>query len=78
MKRGATVQPVALDYGGRQAEIAWPRGAGFVSEVKRMLNRPAPVPLTLRFLSPLDGASVDRKQLALDTHAAIAGALASV
>ena len=72
---GVTVQPVALDYGTRAAEIAWPDGARFVSEMKRMLNRPAPVYLTLHFLPPLDGARVDRKQLAAETHAAIAGAL---
>ena len=71
-----TVQPVVLDYGPRQAEIAWPDGAGFVSEMKRMLNRPAPVRLTLHFLPALDGAIVDRKQLAAQTHAAISTILA--
>lgn len=72
---GVTVQPVALDYGARSAEIAWPDGAGFVSEMKRMLNRPAPVHLILHFLPPLDGAQVDRKRLAAETHAAISAAL---
>ena len=72
---GVIVQPVALDYGARQEEIAWPDGAGFASEMKRMLNRPAPVLLTLHFLPPLDGASVDRKQLAAQTHAAISKVL---
>ena len=72
---GVAVQPVALDYGARQGEIAWPDGAGFVSEMKRMLNRPAPIPLTVHFLPPLDGAKVDRKQLAAQTHAAISAAL---
>jgi 1-acyl-sn-glycerol-3-phosphate acyltransferase len=72
---GVTVQPVAIDYGARHAEIAWPDGAGFVSEMKRMLNRPAPVPVTLHFLPPLDGAKLDRKQLASETHRAIASTL---
>jgi 1-acyl-sn-glycerol-3-phosphate acyltransferase len=72
---GVAVQPVALDYGRRQGEIAWPDGAGFVSEMKRMLNRPAPVRLTLHFLPPLDGLTVDRKQLAVQTHAAISSVL---
>jgi 1-acyl-sn-glycerol-3-phosphate acyltransferase len=72
---GVTVQPVAIDYGARHAEIAWPHGARFVSEMKRMLNRPAPVPVTLHFLAPLDGAQVDRKQLAIETHRAIAGVI---
>jgi len=72
---GVTVQPIALDYGARSGEIAWPHGARFVSELKRMLNRPAPVHVTLRFLAPLDGATVDRKQLAVRTHAEICQAL---
>jgi lyso-ornithine lipid O-acyltransferase len=69
------VQPVAVDYGARQAEIAWPDGARFSAELKRMLNRPAPVAVTLHFLPPLDGATLDRKQIAAGAHAAIAGAL---
>lgn len=72
---GVKVQPVALDYGDRQAEIAWPDGAGFVSEMKRMLDRPAPVRLTLHFLPPLDGATLDRKRLAAATHTEISEAL---
>lgn len=72
---GVAVQPVAVDYGVRASEIAWPDGAGFASEMKRMLNRPAPVRVTLRFLEALDGATVDRKQLAAKTHAAIGDAL---
>jgi lyso-ornithine lipid O-acyltransferase len=69
------VQPVAIDYGPRQAEIAWPEGATFGSEVKRMLNRPAPVAVTLRFLPPLDTAAMDRKQIASSAHVAVATAL---
>lgn len=72
---GVTVQPVAIDYGPRAADIAWPDGAGFASELTRMLNRPAPVRVTLHFLAPLDGGAVDRKQLAAATQAAIAQAL---
>ena len=72
---GALVQPVAIDYGVRAAEIACPHGAGFKSEMKRMLNRPAPVEVTLRFLTPLDGAKIDRKTLAVETYAAVASAL---
>ncbi len=71
----AIVQPVAVDYGARAGEIAWPHGAGFKSELLRMLNRPAPVPVTLRFLAPLDGSAIDRKLLATETYAAVAGAL---
>ncbi|WP_294389851.1 lysophospholipid acyltransferase family protein [uncultured Sphingomonas sp.] len=69
------VQPIVIDYGARQAEIAWPDGARFSEEMRRMLNRPAPVAVTLHFLPPLDAASLDRKALAARAHAAIAGAL---
>jgi 1-acyl-sn-glycerol-3-phosphate acyltransferase len=72
---GVTVQPVTIDYGARAPDIAWPDGAGFASELKRMLNRPAPVRVTLHFLAPLDGAKIDRKQLAAATQTAIAKAL---
>jgi 1-acyl-sn-glycerol-3-phosphate acyltransferase len=72
---GVPVQPVAIDYGDRQAEIAWPDGAGFSSELKRMLNRPAPVHVTVHFMQPLDATTLDRKRLASDARAAIAGAL---
>jgi lyso-ornithine lipid O-acyltransferase len=72
---GIIVQPLAVDYGARSAEIAWPDGARFADEVKRMLNRPAPVRVVLHFLDPIDGATTDRKQLAARTHAEIAGAL---
>lgn len=72
---GAIVQPVAVDYGARAAEIAWPDGASFSTELKRMLNRPAPIQVTLRFLAPLDGAKIGRKLLAVETHTAVAGAL---
>ncbi|WP_116090543.1 lysophospholipid acyltransferase family protein [Sphingomonas crusticola] len=72
---GVTVQPLAVDYGARAGEIAWPHGAGFTSELKRMLNRPAPVRVTLHFLAPLDGARIDRKRLASETYAAVAKAL---
>lgn len=71
----AVVQPVAVDYGARAAEIAWPKGAGFGNELLRMLNRPAPVPVTLRFRSPLDGGAIDRKQLASEAHTAVVTAL---
>jgi 1-acyl-sn-glycerol-3-phosphate acyltransferase len=72
---GVTVQPLAVDYGRRAAEIAWPTGASFAGELKRMLNRPAPVPVTLHFMPPMDGALIDRKSLARDTYNAVATAL---
>ena len=75
---GVTVQPIAIDYGGRAAEIAWPDNVSFSTELKRMLNRPAPVRVTLRFLEPLDGATTDRKVLAAQTYSEIESALGFV
>lgn len=75
VEAGVTVQPVAIDYGVRAPEIAWPDDTGFTAELKRMLGRPAPVPVTLHFLAPLDARTIDRKRLAAESHREIAGAL---
>jgi 1-acyl-sn-glycerol-3-phosphate acyltransferase len=75
VEAGVSVQPVAIDYGVRSPDIAWPDGVGFSSEGKRMLNRPAPVQVTLHFLKPLDARVMDRKALAAESYRAIATAL---
>ena len=75
VEAGVKVQPVAIDYGARSHEIAWPDGVGFSSEGKRMLGRPAPVHVTLHFLEPLDAGAMDRKMLAAESHREIAAAL---
>jgi len=75
VEAGTLVQPVAIDYGARSAEIAWPEGAAFSAEIKRMLNRPGPVPVTLRFLDPLDARAANRKMLAERSFDAVAAAL---
>lgn len=72
---GVPVQPVAIDYGPGRARFAWPDGASLASEAKRLLDRREPVPVTLRFLPPLDATRLDRKELAIRSHAAIAAAL---
>lgn len=72
------VQPVAIDYGARSPDIAWPKKSGFGHEVKRMLNRPGPVDVTLHFLAPFDGATLNRKALAARAHLAVARALRKV
>ncbi|WP_420136516.1 lysophospholipid acyltransferase family protein [Sphingomonas sp.] len=72
---GVKVQPLAVDYGSRASEIAWPTGAGFARELKRMLNRPAPVRVTLHFMAPINGAEVDRKSIAREAYRAVSGAL---
>ncbi len=75
VEAGVTVQPVAIDYGARSPEIAWPDGVSFSSELNRMLGRPAPVRVTLHFLAPLDAKVADRKALAAESYREIALAL---
>ncbi len=75
VEAGAAVQPVAIDYGARAPEIAWPDDAGFAAEIKRMLARRGPVPVTLRFAPPLDARTMDRKALAGASYRAVARAL---
>ena len=75
IEAGAMVQPVAIDYGPDRADYAWPDGTRFLTEGKRILNRGGQIPLTLRFLVPLDARAMDRKQLASRAHQAIGAAL---
>ena len=75
IEAGTMVQPVAIDYGARSAEIAWPDGERFSVEIKRMLNRRGAVPVTLRFLAPLDARAGNRKVLAERSFDAVAVAL---
>lgn len=74
IEAGAMVQPVAIDYGPRRVEIAW-GDTPLSFEMKRLLNRRERIPVTLRFLPPLDARQLDRKTLAARSHQAIAGAL---
>lgn len=59
-----TVQPVAIDYHAAAHDIAWiEESAG--ANALRILRRPGTIPVTLRFLAPIDpAASADRKALA--------------
>ncbi|QJU56487.1 1-acyl-sn-glycerol-3-phosphate acyltransferase [Sphingomonas sp. AP4-R1] len=75
VESGKPVQPVAIDYGPDRMRYAWPPGMSFADEARRMLNRAEPVPVTLRFLPPLDPRMLDRKTLAARSQDAIAGAL---
>ena len=59
------VQPVAIDYGYAGHDIAWIGQEPAAANAKRVLSRPGSTPVTLRFLEPIDPASVgDRKALA--------------
>jgi 1-acyl-sn-glycerol-3-phosphate acyltransferase len=75
VEAGTVVQPIAIDYGPDRMRYAWPPGMSFADEAKRMLNRTEPVPVTLRFLPPLDARTLDRKALAARAQADVAGAL---
>jgi 1-acyl-sn-glycerol-3-phosphate acyltransferase len=67
---GAPVQPVAIDYGTRQTEVAWPDGVPFAAELNRILSRPGRLAVTLHFAPALDGA--DRKAVAQSAYRAVA------
>ena len=62
---GATVRPVAIDYGEAAPELGWYEEAG-KANVLRTLGRTRPTDVTVRLLDPLP-AMDDRKAL---THAA--------
>ncbi|MBX3561093.1 MAG: 1-acyl-sn-glycerol-3-phosphate acyltransferase [Sphingomonas sp.] len=73
---GVKVQPVAIDYHLHEAEIAWIGDEPAGANAKRMLSRKEPIPVTLRFLDPIDPAEAgDRKALAAQAHAAVVAAL---
>lgn len=70
-----TVQPVGIDYGGHAAEFGWPAGETGRANFMRLLGRRGTVRVTLHFLPPLP-AGLNRKDLARQSHDAIAAALA--
>lgn len=61
---GLRVQPVLIDYGAAQAEIAWTGNEGGLANVRRVLGRRRATRVTLHFLDPIDPAAIpDRKVL---------------
>ena len=75
IEAGVPVQAVTIDYGPNRAHLAWPSGQSFGPEAKRLLNRRGIVPVTVRFLTPLDARILDRKALATMTHREVSTAL---
>lgn len=73
---GVRVQPVLIDYGRRERDIAWGDGESAASNVLRLLGRPGVMPVTLHFLAPLPPLD-DRKALAAAARAAISAAAGS-
>ena len=75
---GIRVQPVALDYGPAGDDIAWVGEETAGANARRILSRPGTIPLHIRFLEPIDPASVpDRKALAAAARAKIVESLGS-
>lgn len=75
-RNGVRVQPVAIDYGAAAEEIAWVGGEAGSRNIRRLLSRPGPLPVTLHFLAPIDpGAVPDRKALADRSRSAIVATL---
>ena len=73
---GVKVQPVAIDYGEAAEEIAWVGDEPAGANAARILSRRGGVPVTLRFLEPVDPASAgDRKILAARARAEVVAAL---
>lgn len=73
---GVRVQPVAIDYGAAATEIAWPDGESAAGNACRLIGRRGRLPVTLRFLPPIDPADLpDRKAIAAAARSAISVAL---
>ena len=71
-----SIQPVALDYGPRAAEIAWVDDEPVGHNALRIMGLPGRMPITIHFLAPLDHADfADRKAIAAHSRAEIAAAL---
>jgi lyso-ornithine lipid O-acyltransferase len=70
------VQPAAIDYGPAVHEIAWVGVEGAPANARRVLSRKGTLPVTLRFLAPVDPHIYgDRKALALQSRKEIVEAL---
>jgi len=70
------VQPVALDYGAAGHDLAWIGEETAPANARRILSRKGKVPVTVRFLAPVDPAAAgDRKALAERARAEIVEAL---
>ncbi|HYI64808.1 MAG TPA: lysophospholipid acyltransferase family protein [Allosphingosinicella sp.] len=76
---GVMVQPVAIDYGPASDETAWAGDEGYGINAKRILSRPGTIPMTLRFLEPIDPSEAgDRKILAARSRDSVVQALSGV
>jgi 1-acyl-sn-glycerol-3-phosphate acyltransferase len=70
------VQPIAIDYGELDREIAWVGDEPAGGNAMRVVGRRGTIPVTLRFLEPIDPhAAGDRKILAKQAEAEVIEAL---
>jgi 1-acyl-sn-glycerol-3-phosphate acyltransferase len=74
---GASVRPVAIDFGEHADVVGWHSGEAGIANFMRVLGHRGTMDVTLRLLDPLP-PTTDRKALARQAHAAIGAALSSV
>lgn len=75
---GVMVQPVQLDFDDMD-DAAWIGDEAYELSVKRFLERPGRLDVTIRFLDPIDPAEAgDRKKLAARARAAVIHGLRGV
>jgi 1-acyl-sn-glycerol-3-phosphate acyltransferase len=73
---GVTVQPVAIDFGAGFDEAAWVGDQSYGMNARAILSRPGRLPVTLRFLAPIDPHDAgDRKRLAAEARDEVVAAL---
>ena len=73
---GLVVQPVAIDFGDAFSDALWIGDEPYGGNARRILSRPGTLPVTLRFLAPIDPHwAGDRKALAALAQAEVAQAL---
>jgi 1-acyl-sn-glycerol-3-phosphate acyltransferase len=69
---GVRVQPVAIHFAPAARDVAWVGEEGAGDNARRVLSRRGTLPVTVRFLEPLDPAAfADRKALAVQARLAI-------
>ncbi|MDB5691301.1 MAG: 1-acyl-sn-glycerol-3-phosphate acyltransferase [Alphaproteobacteria bacterium] len=70
------VQPVAIAFDRTARDIAWIGEEGAGDNARRVLSRPGTIPVSVRFLAPVDPAAAgDRKMLAEQARAEIVESL---
>lgn len=73
---GVMVQPVAIDFGDIVEDALWLGEEPYPVNSRRILSRPGTLPVTLRFLAPIDPHEAgDRKKLTAMARAAVLAAL---